>query len=103
MINYVLCICPCHDLCLLIKLNSLQKESLKSIEPLLNDHDGSTQKSNGWLFHHYQKRDINKTNDTKCKTIKTDPQNFEQPSFLSYSMNQNVKSQNFECSSLLSY
>jgi hypothetical protein len=35
---------------LLIKLNNLQKESLKSIEPCLNDHDGSTHKSNGWLL-----------------------------------------------------
>jgi hypothetical protein len=75
--------CAIVKMYLLIKLNSLQKESLKSIEPLLNDHDGSTHKSNGWLFHHYQKRDVNKTNDTKCNTIKTDPQNFEHPSLLS--------------------
>jgi 3-methyladenine DNA glycosylase AlkD len=65
--------CSIVKMYLLIKLNSLQKESLKSIEPLLNDHDGSTHKSNGWLFHHFQKRDVNKTNDTKCNTIKKDP------------------------------
>lgn len=93
--------CAIVKMYLLIKLNSLQKESLKSIEPLLND--GSAHKSNGWLLHHYQKRDVNKTNDTKCNTIITDPQNFDHPSFLSYSMNQNVKTQNFKCSSLLSY